>query len=173
MNFCIDKYKKDRLHRLRIVVEMMKSLVRKCCSSDSETFNATTFPFCVLFTTFRTPVMQTEVAPKVSDGQDGRDPIQPDVESQVPVYATNVRQVDVVYVQSDDQVYQQDDRNDPWVVCAMCGLLFSWIPIIGCLTFLANMNAPQQSLRAALARAACCVATLIVLFNIIFWSWYN
>ena len=101
--------------------------------------------------------------------------MQSDVESQVPVYATNVQQVGAVYVipVSDDQINQNEDQNDPWVVCAMCGLLFSWIPIIGCITFAANLNAPQHSLRAALARAACCVAMLIVLFNIIFWSWYN
>lgn len=119
--------------------------------------------------------MQNEAVPKSSNvpGQSGGEPIQSDVESQGPLYATNVQPVDVVYVQSDDQVYQQEDRSDPWVVCAVCGLLFAWIPIIGCLTFLANMNAPPNSLRAALARAACCVAMFIVLFNIIFWSWYN
>eukprot|EP01032_Pedospumella_encystans_P021286 gene21286-24156_t len=96
-----------------------------------------------------------------------------DVESQKPIYATEVQPVQVLVVQPEENVPQDNEADDPWIVCAFCGLMFSWIPIIGCLTFVANMNAPRRSLRGSLARAACTVATLVVLFNIIFWSWYT
>lgn len=96
-----------------------------------------------------------------------------DVESQKPIYATEVQPVQMLVVQQEEILPPPNDADDPWVACTLCGLLFSWIPIIGCLTFVANMNAPRNSLRAALARAACSVAMLVVLFNIIFWSWYR
>jgi hypothetical protein len=54
--------------------------------------------------------------------------------------------------------------------CAIVGCAFSWIPIIGCVTWAVNCNAPPNSPRRFWATMACAVAMTIALFNIIFWS---
>jgi hypothetical protein len=105
-----------------------------------------------------------------------------DPESQQPIRATNVRLAEpavpprIVYVAvQEGGMYHQDDgsQSDPGVFCAAIGLAFSWIPIVGCLTFAINANAPRNSARFSLASAACAVSSLVVLFNIIFWSFYG
>eukprot|EP00981_Chlorochromonas_danica_P002983 scaffold601_cov170-Ochromonas_danica.AAC.44 len=66
----------------------------------------------------------------------------------------------------------REDRPDPLpqlLVCAIVGCLFSWIPIIGCLTWIVNITAPPGSPRRIWANTACAIATLVVFFNIFFW----
>jgi hypothetical protein len=108
-----------------------------------------------------------------------------DPESQQPIRATDVRLAEpaapprIVYVAVQEGpypgMYRQEDglQPDPGIVCAAIGLAFSWIPIVGCLTFAINANAPRNSARFSLASAACAVSSLVVLFNIIFWSFYG
>ena len=61
------------------------------------------------------------------------------------------------------------DPNEEMLPCAICGFIFSWIPLVGMITFCVNMNAPRRSLRRTFAQSACCVATFVILFNLIFW----
>jgi hypothetical protein len=106
-----------------------------------------------------------------------------DPESQQPIRVTEVRAAEpsppkVVYLAVREGpypgMYQPADQMqpDPGVACAAVGLAFSWIPIIGCITFIINADAPRDSPRFSLACAACAVSSIVVLFNIIFWSIY-
>ena len=51
--------------------------------------------------------------------------------------------------------------------CAIIGFIFSWIPIIGFLTFCLHSNAPVRSQRAVFAHMACFVAGIVVFLNIL------
>jgi hypothetical protein len=51
-----------------------------------------------------------------------------------------------------------------------CGRLFSWIPIVGFVTFAVNTDAPRGSARSAVANAACGIGTVVAVFNVIFWG---
>lgn len=51
--------------------------------------------------------------------------------------------------------------------CAYCGVLLSWIPIIGWISFCMNSNAPRGSRRRLLAKWACWIATAVFAFNTI------
>ena len=99
-----------------------------------------------------------------------------DPESQEPIVATNVQPADNqerVFVVSYQEVPPASESEyDPWVSCAAVGLIFSWIPIVGILTFCLNINAPRNSLRYSLASMALLVSFLVLLFNLIFWSTY-
>lgn len=103
--------------------------------------------------------------------------VQSDVESQTPIYAENVQPVEAVpvtciHTQNIENPQEIIDQNAAMIPCAFCGLFFAWIPIVGCLTFAFNLDAPRYSLRFALARAACAIALIVVFFNIIFWGIY-
>lgn len=82
------------------------------------------------------------------------------------VYVHDYRYPPAYYVEHD-----RADR-DPRMCCAIFGFVFSWIPIIGLVTFLCNFDAPPSSLRGQLSYGACFIAAFVVLFNIIFWSVY-
>lgn len=64
-------------------------------------------------------------------------------------------------------------ESDPKTACAFCGLLFSWIPIVGIIAYLVNLDAPRDSTRYKLARSALIVSSILIifvlLFCIIFW----
>ena len=101
-----------------------------------------------------------------------------DVEAQIPIPViadANVQQPRdydrVVYVQYREPPID-DTENDPMVGCALCGLFFSWIPLIGFATFCLNLDAPRTSTRFSLAYCACLISTIVVFINIIFWSMY-
>lgn len=101
-----------------------------------------------------------------------------DPESQEPIVATDVRPAEAanqerVFVVTYQEVTPFNEAEyDPWVSCAAIGLVFSWIPIVGILTFCFNANAPRNSLRHSLATMALLVSFMVLLFNIIFWSTY-
>ncbi len=101
-----------------------------------------------------------------------------DPESQQPIVATNVQPADTagqerIFVVTYQEVSPGNDTEyDPWVPCAAVGLIFSWIPIVGILTFCFNANAPRNSLRRSLASMALLVSFMVLLFNVIFWSTY-
>lgn len=65
----------------------------------------------------------------------------------------------------DNRDGEEDSRPLLW--CAIIGFLFSWIPIIGFLTFCLNSNAPVRSQRAVFAHMACFVAGVVVFLNIL------
>lgn len=75
---------------------------------------------------------------------------------------------------NDEYILVQPNRNDPreegMLWCAIVGCLFSWIPLIGCLTFAVNADAPLGSPRRCYAKTACSIAMVVILFNIFFWS---
>lgn len=59
--------------------------------------------------------------------------------------------------------------RDPREQCAFMGCLFSWIPIVGFITFCINCDAPMHSRRSYWSNMACIVATVVLFFNLIFW----
>ena len=61
------------------------------------------------------------------------------------------------------------DTNPGMVICAIIGLSFSWIPIVGFVTFCANIDAPKGSFRQILASTACCISTFLFIFCFLFW----
>lgn len=65
------------------------------------------------------------------------------------------------------------DFREPGEDCAQIGCLFSWIPIIGFITCCYHIDAPPLSRREYFAHRACCVATIIVVVNLIFWLSYE
>jgi hypothetical protein len=65
-----------------------------------------------------------------------------------------------------------EDRHPGLLPCAIVGFIFSWIPIIGIITYCINFDAPLGSQRRMFAQMACFVAMIIILINIIFWSFY-
>lgn len=64
----------------------------------------------------------------------------------------------------------REDNNSGFALCAIIGFMFSWIPIIGFLTFCLNIDAPPGTERRLWSNAACLVSSLVILFNIIFWT---
>mmetsp|Transcript_20393 Transcript_20393/g.18531 ORF Transcript_20393/g.18531 Transcript_20393/m.18531 type:complete len:151 (-) Transcript_20393:143-595(-) len=65
------------------------------------------------------------------------------------------------------------DYKEPGEDCAFIGCLFSWIPIVGFITCCLNADAPPMSKREYWAHRACMVASLILLFNLVFWASYQ
>ena len=53
--------------------------------------------------------------------------------------------------------------------CALCGLFFSWIPLVGIFTYFWNFNAPVNSVRFYYARNALCVAVFVLILNVVLW----
>lgn len=103
-----------------------------------------------------------------------------DPESQQPIQATDVRPADqvpprIVYVgivdpgPSYNEFREEPGQPDPRALCAALGLAFSWIPIVGFITFFVNLDAPRGTPRHSFATAACAISSFVVLFNIIFW----
>lgn len=74
-----------------------------------------------------------------------------------------------IYVMDRDNIPNNHDATDPFLSCAILGFCFSWIPIIGIITYLFNFDADSNSLRAKYSKSACCIATFVILFNLFFW----
>lgn len=95
-----------------------------------------------------------------------------DLESQVDYSELEVEQTapppEVIYVVMPEENYY-DYGNDPMIPCAIVGLLFSWIPLVGIITFCFNFDAPLLSVRYRIAQLALMVSILSLLFNVIFW----
>lgn len=98
-------------------------------------------------------------------------------EAPPPVYYRSTPAT-VIYVRDNanqadaQQIQEANDPNSGMLPCAIVGCIFSWIPLIGFITFLVNMNAPRNTRRRLFAQSACCIASFIVIFNILFWpSW--
>lgn len=69
-----------------------------------------------------------------------------------------------------------DNIRDPHAECLPCaivGFIFAWIPIVGIATWICNMDAPRNTMRSIFSQSACCIATFVIIFNIIFWSAYR
>ncbi len=103
-----------------------------------------------------------------------------DVEASAPVYAVPIvhePQVEVVrptpatiiYVRDNQEQFVDPDPHPGMLPCAMFGCIFAWIPLIGIINFLVNMNAPHNSRRRMFAQSSCFIASFIIFFNILFW----
>lgn len=96
-----------------------------------------------------------------------------DEESHQPIVATNVHPVEqekrVVVVTYQD-VPPSSEVDGSQISCAVIGLIFSWIPIVGLITFCVNCDAPRGSVRYSIASAALMISILVLLFNLLFWS---
>lgn len=99
---------------------------------------------------------------------DGR-PYQEIQPSQPQVFVIS-RDVDYINNNNNRQNY---DNNDPRLPCTIMGFCFSWIPLIGFITYLCNLDAPSDSVRAKYARGACMVAVFVIMFNLFFWTLYR
>lgn len=63
--------------------------------------------------------------------------------------------------------------HDPGEPCAFWGCMFSWIPIVGFVTFCMNADAPPYTRRAYWSNIACMIATFVLLINLLYWPfWY-
>lgn len=69
-------------------------------------------------------------------------------------------------------IYQYYDAPEPGEECALFGCWFSWIPIVGIMTYILNCDAPMRSRRAFWARTAFIIAILVILFSILYSSLY-
>lgn len=76
----------------------------------------------------------------------------------------------VVILQEQQEIRQ--DR-DGLILCALFGLAFAWIPIVGCMTYVLNRDAPNGGVRQRIAVSACFIAIFVVIFNIFFWPAYR
>ena len=63
--------------------------------------------------------------------------------------------------------------EEPFPLCAMIGFLFSWIPIIGLLTFAFNCRAPFGSSRRWYATAALTISFAVLIAGILLGTAYN
>ena len=77
------------------------------------------------------------------------------------------------YAQEMTEEQHIQDPRPRMLWCAYVGLLFSWIPIVGFVTFLFNLDAPKDTLRRSLARGACCISTFLFLLFFLFWPWWK
>lgn len=62
-----------------------------------------------------------------------------------------------------------DSADNEDAQCALCGLCFSWLVLVGWITFCMNISAPPGSRRRRYAQQACGVATTVFILNIIFY----
>jgi hypothetical protein len=127
---------------------------------------------------------------KATDPSQSYDIEAPPIASAPPVYAIPIADepqptyyrstpATVIYVREnanrDHAMVDNQEAPDPnpsMLPCAIVGCIFSWIPLIGIITFLVNMNAPRNTRRRLFAHSACCIATFIIIFNLLFWpSW--
>jgi hypothetical protein len=60
-----------------------------------------------------------------------------------------------------------EDHSPGMLICAITGCLFSWIPFIGCLTFILNADAPQGSTRKVFAFTACGISMIVVVLIVL------
>ena len=100
-----------------------------------------------------------------------------DPESQQPITATDVRAVEprirtIYVIEEEDRDLVEDPAGGALVLCAFCGLVFSWIPIVGLVTFCVNSGAPRRSLRYNFAVMALTISMAVIFFNLIFWFFY-
>ena len=70
---------------------------------------------------------------------------------QQPVYGGNTYGNTVVHVGPP----MEEDES-----CARCGCIFSFIPLVGWVSFCVNQNAPEGSRKRQLAKTACYIASL-------------
>lgn len=63
-------------------------------------------------------------------------------------------------------------EGEPGEECAFFGCLFSWIPFIGIITFIANFDAPPHTRRGFWARWAMIISSLMILAVIILGPWF-
>lgn len=54
--------------------------------------------------------------------------------------------------------------------CALVGCIFSWIPLVGLITYAIHWSAPYFSRRAFWARTALVISLVVLIINIIYWS---
>lgn len=73
-----------------------------------------------------------------------------------------------VFIQPRDDAMA--DREDFLLPCTICGTIFSFIPIVGFVTFCVNSDAPRTSMRYNLASLACAISIFVVFFNLFFFS---
>lgn len=59
--------------------------------------------------------------------------------------------------------------GEPGEECAFIGCLFSWIPIVGIITYIINWSAMPHTRRAHWARIALFISLLVLIINIILW----
>ncbi len=69
--------------------------------------------------------------------------------------------------QNGQQNFQQESSMK---CCAICGCLFSWIPIVGLITYCVNLNAPRGSQTRIWASTAFCVSLVIIIINLLIWT---
>lgn len=78
------------------------------------------------------------------------------------------------YNQHEEAVQPQNNQNfqqeSPMKYCAICGCVFSWIPIVGLITYCVNWNAPRGSQTRMWASIALCVSLAIIIFNLLYWT---
>lgn len=86
-----------------------------------------------------------------------------------PATATTTTTVYVIQrdIESTNPVDPYDERA---LSCVLVGVCFSWIPIIGLMTYCFNFTAPRGSLTYRYALLALLIALISSIFNIIFWS---
>jgi hypothetical protein len=89
------------------------------------------------------------------------------------IYISHVARDPIFYLPEEPDYHDRvEDRNSGMLICAIVGFVFSWIPIIGFLTYCMNTDAPQGSPRRLYAISSCCIAMIVAVFNIIFWAIY-
>lgn len=54
--------------------------------------------------------------------------------------------------------------------CALVGCIFSWIPLVGFITYAVHWPAPYYSRRAFWARTALTISLVVLIMNVIYWS---
>jgi hypothetical protein len=89
------------------------------------------------------------------------------------VLSTATQTVPATMIYVTERAQYDLDQNSSLLPCAIFGFLFSWIPLIGIINYLVNMNAPRSSTRSMIARSSCWIATVVIFFNLIFWSAYR
>ena len=88
-------------------------------------------------------------------------------EQQFVVVNPNAPQPQTIIVQGDTGPYV----DDYW--CALIGLLFSWIPLVGFFTCCINAGAPAGSLTRRYAIAAGVVAAVVLILYIVLGGWFG
>ena len=103
-------------------------------------------------------------------------PVDVPVSQQQNYYRTQTQQPMAPSVYGTTTIHIGDEFKDGGEDCAHLGCLFSWIPIIGCVTCCIHSDAPLMSKREYYAHRACCIAmltTIIILFIYLAWYTYN
>jgi hypothetical protein len=62
-----------------------------------------------------------------------------------------------------------NDNNDFMLGCSIIGCLLAWVPIVGCITFCLNLDAPGGSPRRFFSTLALMISLFVLFFNIFYW----